>query len=151
LIWVLNPEYSTLDQLVSRLREYCTDYLDNMPIFLALKFPDEVPATAISREMQRNVFLTVKEAINNSVKHSGADKMTITLTLGNDKMQIAVSDNGKGFDMEKLKRGGNGLINMRQRIEQIGGVFEIISTPANTSINIVIGYPYMYVAKVVVQ
>ncbi len=136
LIWVLNPENTTLDQLVARLREYCADYLENLPVALQLDFPHEVSDMRITREVQRNIFLTVKEAINNSVKHAHATGIAIALHLDNEKMDLSVTDNGTGFDMAKIKTGGNGLRNMKQRIENIGGTFLIASLPGSTKVAI---------------
>jgi signal transduction histidine kinase len=140
LIWVLHPDNTTLDVLVARLREYCADYLDNMPIAVMLNFPEKVPAYTLSREAQRNIFLTVKEAINNCVKHSGATQITIALALLPDHINITLSDNGKGFDNKMLKSTGNGLRNMRQRIELIGGEFQISSGEGGTTITIRVCY-----------
>ncbi len=134
LIWILNPDNTTLEQLVARLREYCADYLENIPIDVTMEFPDEVPSMKISRDAQRNIFLTTKEAINNSIKHAGGTKMKITLTVSDHKLAISVADNGKGFDPGQLKGSGNGLRNMRQRIESIGGTYNINPAPNNTEV-----------------
>lgn len=127
LIWVLNPENTTLDSLVSRMREYTVDYLDGIGVSLVLAFPDVVPATYISREVQRNIFSTVKEAINNCVKHAHAQTIWLTVGLDNELFSIVVKDDGVGFDMAKPGNGGNGLRNMRFRIESVGGKFSICS------------------------
>ena len=126
LIWVLNPENTTLEQLVARLREYCGDYLDGLPLEASLDFPLDTPDLKIAREAQRNVFLTVKESINNSVKHSGADSISITLKIDANNLVVVVSDNGRGFDKDKIRTGANGLRNMKQRIENIGGSYSIV-------------------------
>jgi signal transduction histidine kinase len=148
LIWVLNPENTTLDNLVSRLREYCGDYLDGMPIETDMNFPAAVPDMRISREAQRNIFLTVKESINNCIKHAKASKITIDVKLENNALDIQVIDNGKGFDMANLKRAGNGLRNMKQRIELVGGTYTLESIPGTrTAIHINIGYDKLSVAK----
>ncbi|MCD6012838.1 MAG: histidine kinase [Flavipsychrobacter sp.] len=140
LIWVLNPENTTLEQLVARLREYCADYLEHMPIDVTLRFPDIVPQMRILREAQRNIFLTSKEAINNCIKHAQANQISISLAVDNNLLNIRVQDNGKGFDMTHLKGRGNGLRNMKQRIEQIGGAFNIASVPGNTTISITVPF-----------
>lgn len=127
LIWVLNPENTTLDSLVSRMREYTVDYLDGIGVSLVLAFPDVVPATYISREVQRNIFSTVKEAINNCVKHAHAQTIWLTVGLDNELFSIVVKDDGVGFDIAKPGNGGNGLRNMRFRIESVGGKFSICS------------------------
>jgi signal transduction histidine kinase/ligand-binding sensor domain-containing protein len=148
LIWVLNPENTTLDQLIARLREYCAEYLENMSLEVALDFPDNVPVKIISREVQRNIFLTVKEAINNSVKHADACMITVTAKLDTAAVTISVSDNGNGFDISLLKGRGNGLRNMRQRIELIGGCFDISSVHGRTTITLSVPYEKLSVEKI---
>ncbi len=139
LIWVLNPENTTLEQLVARLREYCCDYLDGMQIDVALDFPHDVPALKMSREGQRNIFLTVKESVNNSIKHSGTTRMDIGLKITGNNLLISVTDNGRGFNVSNTRGNGNGLRNMKQRIETTGGSYTItsaIGTGTTTAISV---------------
>jgi len=75
----------------------------------SLDFPASIPDMRISRESQRNIFSTVKESINNCVKHAGATHIDISLKLEQNKFAIHVHDNGSGFEMDKLKGSGNGL------------------------------------------
>lgn len=134
LIWVLNPENTTLDSLVARLREYCADYLEGIGVAVELEFPADVPAIGISREVQRNVFSTVKEAVNNSVKHAQARAVKVSVKTENDMLAVKVCDNGVGFDPGGARSGGNGLRNMRNRIESVGGNFDVQSRPGEGTI-----------------
>lgn len=137
LIWVLNPENTTLEQLTARLREYCADYLEQMPLQVTLDFPAVVPVMRIAREAQRNIFLTAKEAINNCVKHAGATKLNVTLAIEHEHLHLIMHDDGHGFDVNAPGNRGNGLRNMRQRIEAIGGTFTITSAPGNTTVALI--------------
>jgi signal transduction histidine kinase len=127
LVWVLNPEHTTIDHLVIRLREYCGDYFDGMGIKINMDLPDAVPAMQISREAQRNIFLTVKESLTNCIKHSGCNTITFSLKIENGLLRILITDDGKGFNV-MIKTRGNGLSNMQQRIDMIGGNYTITST-----------------------
>jgi signal transduction histidine kinase len=129
LIWILNPENSTLDNLVSRIREYCSDYLEGLIVKTEFAIQDEIPDLKIAQQAQRNIFLTVKEALHNCVKHAACDKITVRLTYNNGLLTVSIIDSGKGFDPEEFKRNGNGLRNMRQRMQTIGGNFHISSVP----------------------
>ncbi len=125
LIWALNPENTTLDNLIARIREYTTDYIEDFPIELASSFPDTLPKIAISKESHRELFMVVKEILNNISKHSMATELFFGLVLTEDNMMITFKDNGIGFDCKTITY-GNGLKNMKSRITTIGGKFEIL-------------------------
>jgi len=148
LIWVLNPENTTLDNLVSRIREYCADYLDVSNVTSSLSFPYNVPPVAIYGEVQRNVFSTVKEALNNAMKHSKATQINVTLKLDNNTVAITIADNGIGF--VATNGTGNGLRNMKNRIELINGKFSITSVQnAGTTISIEIPFDKLSAERIV--
>jgi signal transduction histidine kinase len=65
--------------------------------------------------------------MHNIVKHADADKMNMQLIFRNQLLQIIITDDGKGFIIENTQGWGNGLINMRKRIEESGGCFTISS------------------------
>ncbi|MEO6150270.1 MAG: sensor histidine kinase, partial [Mucilaginibacter sp.] len=127
LIWILNPENATLDNLVARIREYCSDYVEGLTVQTEFDIQDEVPQIKIPQQAQRNIFLTIKEALHNCIKHAGCDKIFITLSYKDEMLSVTITDTGKGFDMEGLKRPGNGLRNMQQRMRSIGGDLNITS------------------------
>jgi signal transduction histidine kinase len=128
LVWALNPDNTTLENLVSRMREYSSEYLEELSVQSNFNFPSDVPSIKISKEIQRNIFLTFKEAINNSIKYSEAGTLDISLKLDNNYFDITVADDGIGFEKNRIKKTGNGLHNMEQRIKAIGGEFLINST-----------------------
>jgi signal transduction histidine kinase len=96
--------------------------------------PLHLPHRHITAETRHNLFLAFKEALHNVVKHSGATEVFIFLNLDTSGFNLAVRDNGKGFDptavTERPGR-GNGLKNMRQRLEKLGGHCEIHSAPGS--------------------
>jgi two-component sensor histidine kinase len=139
LVWVLNPENTTLDNLVSRIREYCADYLDVSDVTSTLSFPDNVPNVSIHGEVQRNIFSTVKEALNNCMKHSKATHVAVTLTMQHEMLEITIVDNGIGFSGNEPT--GNGLRNMKNRIEQIHGRFQVTSA-VNAGSTLSISIPF---------
>jgi signal transduction histidine kinase len=143
LVWVLNPENTTPDNLVSRIREYIGDYLEEADINAAFDLPEHNPDIKLPREVQRNIFLTVKEAIHNAVKHSGARNIGLQVSYEGNDMLIQISDDGHGFLPMSISTQGNGLKNMRQRIEGIGGSYEVQSgTGKGTVIKICVPLPH---------
>ena len=90
-----------------------------------IQVPAVIPQVDISGEKRRNIFLSVKEALNNIMKHSQASNVRVEIVTREGRLIIRVSDNGVGIDQEQLRRFGNGLSNMRRRMESIDGHFKI--------------------------
>ncbi len=76
-------------------------------------------------EIRRNVFLVVKEALNNILKHSKATEVEIRLVREDDELALYIQDNGVGIDMNSLRQFGNGLKNMKKRMEDVQIDFSI--------------------------
>ena len=105
--------------------------------------PTQLPDFVLTADVRHNLLLTLKEALNNIVKHAGATEVRIQVAFAPDLFMLTISDNGKGFQLapatlvdatpagetKNFGSGGNGLRNMRQRIESVGGQFELESRP----------------------
>lgn len=85
----------------------------------------------MTSEARHNLFLALKEALNNVVKHSRATEVNIGISVRETGIELVVKDNGCGFSTGASNRmvPGNGLGNMRQRLEKIGGRCDIVSAP----------------------
>jgi signal transduction histidine kinase len=124
IIWALNPINDTLDNLFAYIRNYAYDYLEETDITCHIQFPENIPITSVSPELRRNVFLIVKESLNNLVKHSKATQANITLQLSENHFSITIQDNGTGI-ADVTETNGNGLDNMKKRTETLGGNFVV--------------------------
>lgn len=127
IIWAMNPRNDTLDSFTSYIRQHASSYLESAEIEGVFAFPAEIPSLHMSSELRRNLFLTVKEAFHNIVKHSGAGKVHMSLFTEKGNLRIVIEDNGVGFNIEQISGWGNGLTNMHKRIEELGGSFNIKS------------------------
>jgi signal transduction histidine kinase/ligand-binding sensor domain-containing protein len=145
IVWAVNPQHDTLDSLASYLGNFAQEYLVSINIRCRLDVPLHLPHWPITAEMRHNVFLAFKEALHNVVKHSAADEVSIFLATDASGFTLAVRDNGNGFDPATVSTRpgrGNGLKNMRQRLEKIAGRCEIQSAPgAGTEIKFFILVP----------
>jgi len=84
----------------------------------------------LSSVMEEGFYRIAQEALNNSLKYSSAQKVTIDISFGPDKLEMQISDDGVGFDVESvLQRGGMGLTNMQERAAKLGGSLQILSAP----------------------
>lgn len=126
IIWSMNSSNDTLDNLVSYIRAWSLEYFESTPVTCRISTPDEIPVMELSGDKRRNIFLCVKESLNNVLKHAGASEVNIEIRVSEtEALVIRISDNGKGIDLEKLRRFGNGLKNIEKRMESIGGRFSI--------------------------
>ncbi|OFY87532.1 MAG: hypothetical protein A3F72_17965 [Bacteroidetes bacterium RIFCSPLOWO2_12_FULL_35_15] len=128
LIWALNPENTTLDNLVARIREYSSDYLEDFPIELMSSYPSSITPTPIYKDSHREIFMVVKECLNNIVKHSTASIVNMKVRIVENDLTISIHDNGLGFNTDNYKA-GSGLRNMKNRISAIYGKLSIESEP----------------------
>ena len=94
-----------------------------------LDVPAIVPAVTLSAEVRHKLLLAAREALQNVATHAAATEARVTLQLDDDALIIVIADNGRGFDREHVGTEGNGLPNMRRRLEDIGGRLEVTSHP----------------------
>jgi signal transduction histidine kinase len=129
IVWAVNPEHDTLQGLVEYLSQTADDFLEDTSIRLRLTLPPRLPHCTIAAEVRHQLFLAFKEALNNVVKHASASEIQIQLTVEPARFHILLADNGVGFDFAAIGSGGNGLNNMRKRLEAIRGHCAIASPP----------------------
>jgi len=139
IIWALNPKNDTLEGLVAYLRRFIYEYLEPTTAKCTFELPESLPNKALSVEVRRNVYLVVREALHNVVKHAGASKVIISMKMNEHGFRIMIRDDGKGFDHDSLEFPGNGLINMKKRMNDIDGGFLLQSkTGEGTLIELVV-------------
>ena len=126
IIWTLNSRNDTLPNLIAYLRHQIVEFFEPLPMKLRLTVPDRIPEVTISGKVRRNITLSVKEALHNIVKHSGAAEVDITFTIG-EFFTISVKDDGIGFNPDDTHILSNGIRNMKERLDIIGGSCQIIN------------------------
>jgi signal transduction histidine kinase len=120
----MNSKNDSLGNLISYIRAYSTEYLEGTSVKCNVSIPHDIPEKELTGDRRRNIFLCVKETLNNMLKHSGATEVSIDI-LTNGTLLIRIHDNGIGIDLQKIRQFGNGLQNIKRRMESIGGNFEI--------------------------
>lgn len=126
IVWALNEKNDSLSDLLSYIRVYTVGYLSQHGINCKIEMPDNFPSRFVSGEFRRNIYLTIKEALHNVVKHAQASLVKIIIKI-NDKLEIRIADNGIGFDKHNIRPFSNGLTNMENRIKEIHGGFVILN------------------------
>jgi len=124
IIWSMNATNDSLANLIAYMRAFAIEHLENSSIICTVDVPDRIPDIEISGEKRRNVFLVVKEALNNALKHSKSDRLILRVLI-EEELRIEVHDFGQGIQTEKMRQFSNGLTNMQRRMESVGGTLWI--------------------------
>jgi len=125
IVWAVDPEDNSLQSLADYLCGYTREYLTNSSILCRFKVPIACPELTVDGQVRHEVFMVVKEILNNIVRHAEATEATLQMNFG-DALKIDIIDNGIGFDPSSAAE-GHGLRNCSTRLGKIGGAFQIES------------------------
>ncbi len=121
LVWTVNPRHDTTVGLVDYLTHHAESTLGSRGLRLHYRVEPGISVVPIIAERRHQLFLAYKEAIANVIKHSGATEVHLRIRVPDGVLEIEVEDNGRGFDPAGVAPTSDGLGNMRQRLEAIGG------------------------------
>lgn len=140
VVWSVNPGNDSLGELFAYLSESFLEHFRRTSIRPRLEVMESIPDSALAPEVRHHLFLVVKEAMNNVIKHSEATEVTLSLKVVGNVLEIRIADNGRGVSPDTLARSKrHGFPNIRARVEQLGGKLEVASEPGKgTSIRILI-------------
>ena len=136
IVWAINPENDTLDGLVTYVGKFVQEFLGAAKLRCRLELPAHLSSISVSAETRHHVFLGIKEALNNVVKHARATEVLVELKLHANEFVFLIKDNGAGFTLgtgaapnqERLSP-GHGLGNLEKRMKKLGGSCRITSKP----------------------
>ncbi len=134
IIWALNPQNDTLENLLAYIREQSYQYFEPMGVRFNIYFPETIPDVKLSNAERRNLYLVTREALNNALKHSGAECIELKMEMVESACCFSVTDNGVGIDLNINKPGNNGIINMKKRMTDIGGSIEWLPQQHGTAV-----------------
>jgi signal transduction histidine kinase/streptogramin lyase len=135
IVWAVNPKFDDLEGLVYYIVNYAQMFLSAAGVRLRLDVPAALPVVSLTSQARHHVFLCCKESLNNVAKHSRAEAVTLAVRVETRLLRLSITDHGEGIgrgsSLEGVARvsAGNGLKNMRRRMEEIGGQLEL-SQPA---------------------
>ena len=128
IVWTVNPENDSLPNLADYVSKFAQEYTQLTQVRCRLDVMTGLPESPVTAQARHNLLLAVKEALHNVVKHSGATEVSLRIHCLGSELGLAIEDNGKGFNSTTAAC-GDGLRNMRQRLEAIGGRTEIAAHP----------------------
>lgn len=128
IIWNINPENDTLEEVMSRMRDYASSLLEAKGIEYRFDFPKEMIDCKLSMDVKNNLYLIFKEGVNNLSKYSQCTHAVFSIMFDEKYIYLSIEDNGTGFRKEAIYHNG-GLRNMQHRAEEIRGKLTIDSSP----------------------
>jgi signal transduction histidine kinase len=141
IVWAVNPRNDTLAHLIDYTGQFAADYLRAAGVRCLLDVPEQVPPREVPSNVRHNVFLVVKEALQNIVKHAHATEVWLRIHAARESLRIVIEDNGGGFEHAPEDALADGLRNMRQRMSELGGECRIQSR-VGTGTEIVVELPW---------
>ena len=132
----MDPQRDTLTSVARYLANYAEEFLAGLNVACRVQIPNSFPDQVVSGEVRHHLFLAVKEALNNAVRHGGATEIGFRVRVLEDRLEISIRDNGTGFDLSG-RANGHGLLNLRNRLEKLSGRCELNSSPgAGTTVSL---------------
>jgi ligand-binding sensor domain-containing protein/signal transduction histidine kinase len=144
IVWAVNPRNDSLRSLLEYMTQFARELFEDTSIHCRFHIPEDLPRSPLHPEMRHNIFLAVKEALTNVLKHARATEVVLRARMMGQQVEISIEDNGGGLDPASIdaSSGRSGMKNMRQRIESLGGKFSVDTAPGErTTITILLDCP----------
>ncbi len=116
IIWTMNSSNDSFGNMVAYIRSYALEYFENTGVNCIVQIDTDLPNFPVNGEIRRNVFLVIKEALNNILKHAKATEVSLALKKDSAGISLFIQDNGVGIDFDNLRMFGSGLKNMKERM-----------------------------------
>ena len=127
IVWAVNPRYDTLFALIEYIGKYAFGFLSSAGIACEIDIPSDPPIRTLGSSVRHDLFMAVKESLNNVVKHAGARSVKLKIEVTEGILRVVVTDDGRGFAIGSEPEDANGLLNLRERMAEAGGVYRIES------------------------
>ena len=128
IVWAIDPKRNSLQSFADYLGSYAEELLAASRIVCRLRIPIECDAVSLTGTARHNLFLAIKEALHNVIRHASATEVELQMTHFDNRLEIVIADNGRGFDWNAIRH-GHGLTNIRERLAALHGQCQIESQP----------------------
>jgi ligand-binding sensor domain-containing protein len=134
IVWAINPINDDVDSIFKRINSYAEPLCRAKCILFEFDYDNRLLKSDLGMRIRKNLYLIIKEAINNAIKHSGCKHITVRLSLEGDIASLSIKDDGAGFELggkenSKAQFSGNGLKNIKHRARELDATYHITSEP----------------------
>ena len=145
-VWFIDPQVDNLQQVVIRARAMASELFDGQRIRWSVEATDSASGVSLASEQRRHVYLIIKEALTNVLRHAHATNVVVLVTASRGRLRLEVTDDGIGLDAKARhgstgQGGGRGLENMRRRASALGGSARIVPASQGRGTSIVVDVP----------
>ena len=145
IVWAIDPKNDSLELSLAYILNTAQDYLRTGGIRCRLDLPETLPTSSLSSSVRHHLYLAVREALHNIIKHASASEVQLRLRVNREMtwLTIMIADNGRGFivpvetsvvSARPGAPGGHGLENMMHRLKTVDGRCELESQPGQGTI-----------------
>ena len=135
IVWSMKRADGNNASFSLKMKSYASAFLSENGIRFSFQYPENLDELITGMAARKNLLLIGKESMNNVAKHSGASEVRIDIRIEEKMLVFEIEDNGKGLP-ENAEQKGNGLENIKQRIKEIHGKYEILSTEKGTMVRV---------------
>ncbi|MCW1921784.1 PA14 domain-containing protein [Luteolibacter arcticus] len=130
IVWAINPDYDSVDDLAGYLWLHAQRLLKPAGIRCDPVKPVDIPSRSLGSRSRHSLLLAFKEALNNVIKHSGADRVDLGVRVEKDNLVVSIADNGSGIlAADPPQPGSQGITGMHERMHDLGGECDIATRP----------------------
>jgi len=133
IVWSMNPRFDEGESLRERIENYVAGLKEVSTVAVCLNIDNKIDQQHFTMELRKNIFLIIKEAINNALKYAAATQIDLDFIAGDKAFSVSIKDNGRGFE-KATTAPGNGFETMINRARASFGTCEITSAPGNGTI-----------------
>ncbi len=121
LVWTVSARNDTLESLAYYITQFAEEHISAARVRCRLLLPADLGPRTIGADVRRHLYLAAKEAVNNAVKHARASEIRLSLDIEGDILRLEIIDDGIGLPLSEADPTGNGLRNLRERMDAAGG------------------------------
>jgi signal transduction histidine kinase/ligand-binding sensor domain-containing protein len=152
IVWAVDPQHDTFNGLMDYMSAFAEDFLRMAGIRCRMDLPTTLPVMSVDAELRYNLFLALKEVLNNIVKHAHATEVWLRLRIEPKAFTLVVEDNGQGLPSARAAgtasmggdriTSGSGLANLEKRLNGVGGRCIVQSDPGRgTRVEMIVAMP----------